>query len=82
MNTQTKILSAGSAGPAGPPGPSTTAALLAALAANPLSNAEKATMAAALGFPVYATLALANAALATGRTYYNSTLNVYDTTTA
>lgn len=81
MSTANKILSVGKQGPAGAAGPSNTAAILAALAANPLTNAEKATMAAALGFPVYATLALANAGLAAiGRVFWNSSNHRYEVT--
>ena len=81
-----KIGVQGPAGPQGNPGSDaavTTANLLAALATAPLSNAEKATYAAAIGFPVYATKAFANAGLAEiGRPYWNSTLHRYEITDA
>ncbi len=51
-------------------------------AAEAMSSGQRASFAVALGFPAYATLALANAALPQGRPYYNTTDNVYDTTTA
>ena len=60
----------------------TTATMVAAFLANAPSNADKQALAVAFGYQLFATRELANADLAPGTPYFNTTSFTYDVTTA